>query len=105
MQKKSSTTIATGVAHAVPADLRKALAADAAALEKWNSLTPLSRNEWICWTIAPKKQETRDEHVSRVISQLKEGDRRPCCWVGCVHRKDKPMSKSQKWVMSRKKAK
>ena len=94
-------TIPGGTAHTLPADLRKALNADAKALVQWRSLTPLSRNEWICWTISVKKAETRQEHVERVISQLKEGKRRPCCWAGCMHRKDKKLSPSQKFVLKR----
>lgn len=84
--KKSTQQIATGVVHDVPEDLQKALISDPTALELWNSLTPLGRNEWICWTTSVKKPETRAEHVERVCSQLKEGDRRPCCWPGCPHR-------------------
>ncbi|HLD06433.1 MAG TPA: YdeI/OmpD-associated family protein [Candidatus Nanoarchaeia archaeon] len=78
--------IATGVIHKVPADLRKALTSDPDVLAKWNGLTPLARNEWICWTTSVKKQETRRNHVGRVCSELKEGKRRPCCWPGCPHR-------------------
>jgi hypothetical protein len=96
-----SKKIFGGVVHELPADLRKALVADAKALDRWEDLTPLSRNEWICWTISVKKDETRKEHVSRVVSQLKEGKRRPCCWAGCMHRKDKALSPSQKWVLSK----
>ena len=70
----------------MPADLRRALLADPAALAKWEDITPLARNEWICWTIAVKKPETRSQHVERVCSELKEGMRRPCCWPGCPHR-------------------
>jgi len=94
--------IATGVVHGVPSDLRKALASDPGAPAKWNSLTPLSRNEWICWAVYVKTPEKRNEHVGRVISELKEGMRRPCCWLGCIHRKDKPLSPSQKFVLSKK---
>jgi len=75
-----------GVVHQLPDDLRAALLADESALERWEDLTPLARNEWICWTITTKKQETRDAHVERVITELLEGVRRPCCWVGCLHR-------------------
>jgi uncharacterized protein YdeI (YjbR/CyaY-like superfamily) len=81
--------IATGVVHKVPADLRKALLSDESALERWEDLTPLARNEWICWVISNKKPETRSNHVDRTISELLEGKRRPCCWVGCLHRWDK----------------
>ena len=94
--------ISGGVVHELPPDLQKALASDAKALELWESLTPLSRNEWICWTISVKKPEKRQEHVDRVVSELKEGMRRPCCWYGCVHRKDKALSPSQKFVLERK---
>jgi len=89
------------VAHKAPADLRDALVADAAALEKWGDITPLARNEWICWVESVKTAETRAERVPRTESELREGIRRPCCWMGCVHRTDKPMSASQKWVLSR----
>lgn len=78
--------VSSGVVHTVPADLRKALIADPVARAKWEDITPLARNEWICWTISVKKPETRREHVERVCSELKEGMRRPCCWAGCPHR-------------------
>lgn len=97
----SKSEIAGGVAHELPADLRKALASDMKARAAWEDITPLARNEWICWTITVKQQKTRDEHVKRVVSELKEGVRRPCCWIGCIHRTDKAMSSSQKWVTSR----
>jgi len=75
-----------GVVHKLPADLRKTLSSDKAALAAWEDITPLARNEWICWTISVKKPETRRQHVERVRVELKEGMRRPCCWAGCVHR-------------------
>ena len=78
--------ISGGVVHDLPADLRKALAFDAKALAAWEDITPLARNEWICWTISVKKIETRRQHVERVCAELKEGMRRPCCWPGCPHR-------------------
>ena len=78
--------LSTGVVHEVPADLRKALLSDPDAWAKWEDITPLARNEWICWTISVKKPETRKQHVERVCSELKEGMRRPCCWPGCPHR-------------------
>jgi hypothetical protein len=96
-----SKTIPGGVAHDLPADLRKALGADTKALAAWEDITPLSRNEWICWTLSVKTPATRKEHVHRVVSELKEGMRRPCCWYGCVHRKDKALSPSQKFLLSR----
>ncbi|OGM28195.1 hypothetical protein A2801_04160 [Candidatus Woesebacteria bacterium RIFCSPHIGHO2_01_FULL_41_10] len=86
--------------HKIPGDLKKALLLDSAALSKWEDITPLARNEWICWTISPKQQKTRDEHVRRVVSELKEGMRRPCCWIGCIHRTDKPISPSVQGILN-----
>ncbi len=93
--------IATGVVHEVPEDLRKALVSDESALERWEDLTPLARNEWICWTINVKTDETRKKHVERAIDELKEGKRRPCCWIGCIHRTDKAISPSVQWALDK----
>jgi uncharacterized protein YdeI (YjbR/CyaY-like superfamily) len=97
-----ATKISSGTAHTLPADLKKALAASPKALAKWEDISALARNEWICWTISVKQEATRKDHVKRVVSELIEGMRRPCCWVGCTHRTDKKMSRSQKFVLSRK---
>ena len=94
-------TISGGVVHDVPEDLRESLASDAEALSAWEALTPLARNEWICWTISVKKPETRQQHVERVRTELKEGMRRPCCWYGCIHRTDKPISPSVQYVLNK----
>jgi hypothetical protein len=101
----SPKEISGGVAHKLPADLQKALRGDKEALERWEDITPLARNEWICWVETVKQEKTRKEHVDRVCSELKEGMRRPCCWMGCVHRKDKPLSSTQKWLLEKKKSK
>lgn len=79
-------TIEGGVVHDLPPDLRAALLGDPRLLPIWNSLTPLARNEFICWTISVKRAETRERHVVRVCEELLEGKRRPCCWPGCRHR-------------------
>lgn len=93
--------ISSGTVHTLPQDLRRALTADRAAIAAWEDLTPLARNEWICWVIFVKKVETRQDHIRRVVSELKEGMRRPCCWLGCTHRKDKKISPSVKWILER----
>jgi uncharacterized protein YdeI (YjbR/CyaY-like superfamily) len=82
----SDTAISAGVAHALPADLGGRLVADAAARARWEDITPLARNEWICWIESVKKPETRRDHLDRAVRELKEGKRRPCCWPGCQHR-------------------
>jgi uncharacterized protein YdeI (YjbR/CyaY-like superfamily) len=78
--------IATGVVHKVPADLGTALRTNANVLAAWNDLTPLARNEWICWVTSVKKEETRKQHIDRVRADMLKGKRRPCCWPGCSHR-------------------
>lgn len=79
-------TLATGVIHKIPTDLRKALLSSDEVFVAWNDLTPLARDEWICWTISVKKQETREKHIERLYTDILKGKRRPCCWVGCPHR-------------------
>jgi uncharacterized protein YdeI (YjbR/CyaY-like superfamily) len=85
----SKKEMATGVVHSVPEDLRKTLAADRIALELWENITSLARNEWICWVEDARKPETRHSRIERVPTELKEGKRRPCCWHGCPHREKK----------------
>src|SRR5262249_20281416 len=63
-------------------------------LTAWEDITPIARNEWICWVESVKKEETRRDHVERTAAELVEGKRRPCCWIGCIHRTDKPLSPS-----------
>ena len=79
--------IPAGVVHDLPKDLRALLVSDADALAAWVDLTPLARNEWICWILSAKKQETRDRKITRIHEELLAGKRRPCCWPGCKHRK------------------
>jgi len=93
--------ISGGTVHQLPADLRKSLSSAPKSLAAWEDITPLARNEWICWTIDVKNPATRQKHLKRTVTELAQGKRRPCCWMGCVHRTDKAMSASQKWVLSR----
>ena len=79
-------TISQGVVHKVPADLRKVLLSNQGIHNIWETLTPLARNEWICWITSPKKLETRIDHIRRIGENLRQGKRRPCCWAGCDHR-------------------
>ena len=93
--------ISEGVAHKMPADLRKALTSDPKVLAQWEDITPLARNEFLCWVENAKIIETRKRRVQRTCEELLEGKRRPCCWIGCIHRTDKALSPTQKWLMSR----
>jgi len=72
--------------HTTPNDLRKALSSSPKALSAWADITPLARNEWICWVTSVKRPETRKEHIERALEDLAKGKRRPCCWAGCQHR-------------------
>ena len=76
----SQKKISSGVVHEVPADLKKALTSDPQALTAWEDITPLARNEWICWIESAKKAETRSRRIEWGCSSLKDGKRRPCCW-------------------------
>lgn len=83
----TDVAIEEGVVHEVPDDIKAALLSNAALLEKWNKLTPLARNEWICWTTIVKQEKTREEHIKRLGEDIIEGKKRPCCWPGCPHRR------------------
>lgn len=99
----SKQEIPGGTIHKLTADLRKSLIADAAALAAWNDITPLARNEWLCWIESAKLIETRERRLERVHTELAEGKRRPCCWIGCIHRPDKAISPSVQWALSKSK--
>ena len=75
-----------GVVHDLPKDLEDALTLDPKAVATWEDITPLARNEWICWIESAKKAETRLKRVDWGRTSLSEGKRRPCCWPGCPHR-------------------
>lgn len=79
-------TISTGVVHTMPSDLKQALSSSPKILTTWESITPLARNEWICWVISAKKEETRARRIKIAKDKLLAGLRRPCCWAGCSHR-------------------
>lgn len=72
--------------HELPADLRDALLANERALAAWLDITPLARNEFICWVCDAKQQQTRERRIRRTQEELEQGMRRPCCWPGCRHR-------------------
>jgi uncharacterized protein YdeI (YjbR/CyaY-like superfamily) len=79
-------TIAGGTVHKLPSDFRKAIESDVTARNLWVEITPLARNEWICWVTSAKKEETRKRRIEVGIDKLRRGMRRPCCWPGCTHR-------------------
>ncbi len=78
--------IASGTVHRMPADFRKAIESDSIVTDVWASITPLARNEWICWVTSAKKDETRNRRIEVGLDKMRKGMRRPCCWPGCPHR-------------------
>lgn len=94
-----------GTVHKLPRDLTAALLAAPAAVTAWQGLTPLARNEWICWNTTVKQAATRQNHIKRTVKELQEGKSRPCCWIGCIHRTDKELSPSVKGILSKRAAK
>ena len=97
-----TTSLLGGTIHRLPKDLHDALISDTKGEEKWQDITPLARNEFICWVENAKAIETRAKRIRRTVEELNEGKRRPCCWIGCIHRTDKPMSPSVKGILSKK---
>ena len=86
LTRVTSKRVPGGVVHRLPADLREALLKNAAALAAWTDITPLARNEFICWVEDAKQAPTRQRRIRRTQEELEEGQRRPCCWPGCKHR-------------------
>jgi hypothetical protein len=93
-----------GTVHQPGPDLQDALQSDLDVLALWRGLTPLGRNEFICWVEDAKQAATRRRRIERTREELLEGKTRPCCWVGCVHRTDKAPSRWQQAVLIDKKA-
>jgi hypothetical protein len=81
-----SSRVPSGVVHKLPGDLQQALVANPTALDAWKTITPLARNEFICWVEDAKQKSTRARRIRRTQEELEEGQRRPCCWPGCKHR-------------------
>ena len=92
MTKPSS--ISGGVVHALPKDLEATLASSSKALATWEDITPLARNEWICWIESAKQSATRSKRINWGRENLEAGKRRPCCWPGCSHRQRNGLSQA-----------
>lgn len=93
--------ISDGTVHKMQADMREALIADPKVLAAWEDITPLARNEYVCWVENAKHIETRTRRIQRTCEELLDGMRRPCCWLGCIHRSDKEVSPSVQAILSR----
>jgi uncharacterized protein YdeI (YjbR/CyaY-like superfamily) len=86
VRKTTKKQTSTGMVHTMPSDFRRAIQSDSKAKKLWTDITPLARNEWICWVISGKKAETRKRRITVGLDKMRTGMRRPCCWAGCPHR-------------------
>jgi hypothetical protein len=93
-----------GLVHELPVDLAVALTEEGL-IDTWEALSVIGRNEFICWIEDAKQEKTRAKRIGRATEELLEGKKRPCCWVGCIHRTDKKPSKWQQDVLIDKKKK
>ena len=88
-----------GTVHLAGDDLRAVIERDPKVLTMWERLTPLGRNEFICWVDDAKQSTTRGRRIQRTREAFLEGKKRPCCWAGCIHRTDKAPSRWQQAVL------
>ena len=88
-----------GTVHEAGKDLQLALRSDPEIFARWEGLTPLGRNEFICWVDDAKQEKTRQRRIERTCAELLEGKKRPCCWAGCIHRTDKAPGRWQQAVL------
>ncbi|MDQ5963781.1 MAG: hypothetical protein QG629_864 [Patescibacteria group bacterium] len=93
-----SASLQTGRVHPLPDYFKKAILSDEKVTELWNAITPLARNEWICWVTSGALAETRVKRITVGLSKMHGGMRRPCCWQGCAHRTDKAPNATQQWL-------
>ena len=94
-----------GTVHKAGEDLQTAVRSNPDVLTLWQKLTPLGRNEFICWIDDAKQATTRQRRIERTRDELLEGKKRPCCWAGCIHRTDKAPGRWQQAVLIDKKGK
>ncbi|WP_342029335.1 YdeI/OmpD-associated family protein [Sphingomonas sp. CFBP 13720] len=62
-----------GTVHEAGDDLRTALRSDPAVLRRWESLTPLGRNEFLCWIEDAKQPATRQRRIERTFDEVRGG--------------------------------
>ncbi len=97
-----SQKLLEGLVHKIPEDL--AIQIHSLQLENlWNALTPIGRNEFLCWIQDAKQDKTKEKRLLRTLDDLQHGKKRPCCWPGCVHRTDKNPSQWQQDQLALKK--
>lgn len=91
--------LAQGTVHQAGTDLEAAIRANPTVFAIWQRLTPLGRNEFICWVEDAKQMATRRRRIERTCEEVRDGKKRPCCWAGCIHRTDKAPGRWQQAVL------
>ncbi|MDO7844642.1 YdeI/OmpD-associated family protein [Sphingomonas immobilis] len=99
MEPAVPDTFSHGTVHEAAEDFQAAIRSEPEVLALWESLTPLGRNEFLCWVEDAKQPATRSRRITRTREELLEGKKRPCCWAGCIHRTDKAPSRWQQAVL------
>jgi hypothetical protein len=105
MVKVVTNAFAHGTVHQAAEDLQIVVRADPALSRLWEALTPLGRNEFICWIEDAKQPATRRRRIERTRDEVLAGKKRPCCWAGCIHRTDKAPGRWQQAVLVERKNK
>ncbi len=81
MKRMNPKPVGEETKPAVPADLRKALAASPRAEAAWKDLTPIGRRDFMSWINEAKQAGTRQRRIERCCENLVKGKRRPCCYA------------------------
>jgi hypothetical protein len=68
-----SKKISGGVVHSLPKDLEQMLSSSAKLKEVWEDITPLARNEFICWVTSAKQEKTRTRRIEIAKDKLNKG--------------------------------
>ena len=58
--------------HKLPGDLRDGLMTSQSALEAWKDITPLARNEFICWVEDAKQPKLANDAFVEHVKSLKK---------------------------------
>lgn len=61
-----------GLVHELPADLVNALTNTKKISSLWEALTPIGRNEFICWVENATQEKTRVRRIGRTVEELLE---------------------------------
>lgn len=81
------TKLPAGTVHdKIPDDIKKMILSSEKIEAQWRDITPLARNEFLCWITDAKLEKTRARRIQVAFDKLSRGERRPCCWPGCIHR-------------------